>query len=116
MESGKALALASLGLGLLGLFTGALLGLGGLLGLGLGAVALLRTGPEPQGGRDVAWAAIAANVCALLTILPLAGLALAVRPAVASWLADDEWPPVPENQTIFRDPGLAAPPPPPPPP
>jgi TonB family protein len=109
------LAVVALALGVLGLFTAAGLGVGSLLGLLLAAVALTRG----SGGRDVAWAAVAANVFALLTVLPVGAGIWAVRafpvPVMEEipFLDEDDSLPEPAAAPIaFVDP----PPPPPPPP
>ena len=74
MAEGSSRAIAALDLGIVGLFTAGGLGLGSLGGLGLAATALART---PSRDKDVAWAALVANVFTLLTVLPLAGALLA---------------------------------------
>ena len=105
----KGLAIAALVLGIVGLFTAGGLAVGSLVGLALAGVALTRS---TQGGRDVAWAAVAANAFALLTILPL---------GVAAWmywragdLAADEALPEPVRRPAEL--ALVPEPPPPPPP
>lgn len=67
----KGLAIASLGLGFLGLLTAGGCGVGALVGLALGAGALLRDDPAHDSGRDVAWAGIVTNTLSLLTIGPV---------------------------------------------
>lgn len=67
----KGLAIASLGLGFLGLLTAGGCGVGALLGLALGAGALLRDDPAYDSGRDAAWAGIVTNTLSLLTIGPV---------------------------------------------
>lgn len=114
MAERKSLATVALGLGILGLFTGGVLIVGSLLGLTLAGVVLL--GRTPSGGRDVAWAAIAANVFALLSLLPLSGALLAYRLAPFPLFENDDALPVPAQQLAFVEPGSVAPPPPPPPP
>jgi protein TonB len=109
----KGLAITALALGLLGLFSGGLLGVGSLLGLILAVVALVQ-GP-PQARRDVAWAAIAANVFALLTLLPLSMGYWAYRASpVASFGGDDSLPePVKPLGSGEAWPDVLPPPPPP---
>jgi TonB family protein len=113
----KGLALVALALGLVGLFTGGLLGLGSLLGLLLAGLALYRASRQPQlyGGRDVAWAAVAANGFALATLLPLALSVTTLQPLL--FPPDPGLPdPIPESQRFFDGGTGAAPVPPPPPP
>lgn len=113
----KGLPIAALALGLVGPFTGGLLGLGSLVGLVLAIVALRRASREPgaYGGRDVAWAAVAANAFALVSLLPLAMFLVAMRPFL--FPPDPGLPePVPETQRVFEEPAPPPPPPPPPPP
>lgn len=101
----KGLPIAALALGLVGLFTGGLLGLGSLVGLVLAIVALRRASREPgaYGGRDVAWAAVAANAFALVSLLPLAMFLVAMRPFL--FPPDPGLPePVPETQRVFEEP------------
>jgi TonB family protein len=111
MAEPKGLAIAALVLGIVGLFTAGGLAVGSLVGLALAGVALTRS---TQGGRDVAWAAVAANVVALLTILPLGG---------AAWMywqsggfADDALPEVANRRPLEMAFAPAPPPLPPPPP
>ena len=111
MAEPKGLAVAALVLGIVGLFTAGGLGVGSLVGLALAGVALTR---PTQGGRDVAWAAVAANAVALLTILPL---------GVAAWMywqsggfATDDALPEPVGRRPLEMAFVPAPPPPPPPP
>jgi TonB family protein len=107
----KGLAIASLTLGIAGLFSAGGLVIGSLLGLGLAAAALSRRSPE---GRDVAWAGLAANLFALLTVVPIAAAVLAYRSSPLP-LFDDSLPqPAQNNDLAFVD--LPPPPPPPPPP
>ena len=108
----KTLAITALVLGILGLFTAGGFGIGSLLGLVLAAAALL--GPSPRAGRDVAWAALAANVVALFTILPVAAGYWAYRQTPVSQAADDDALPQPHQRPAFVDPLPEAPPPPPP--
>jgi protein TonB len=117
----RRLAMAALGLGIAGLFTGGLLGCGSLLGLVLAVTALgLRAkAPDRYGGRDLAWAAVAANVFALLSLLPLAMLGVTLWPmaqqAYNGSYFDDTLPePASPGPEVL--PYSAAPPPPPPPP
>jgi TonB family protein len=107
----KGLAIASLTFGILGLFSAGGLVVGSLLGLGLAAAALSRRSSE---GRDVAWAGLAANLFALLTVVPIAAAVLAYRSSPLP-LFDDALPqPAQNNDQAFV--GLPPPPPPPPPP
>jgi TonB family protein len=107
------LAIAALALGLLGLFTAGGLCFGSLLGLVLAGVALTR---KSQGARrDVAWAAVAANVCALLTLLPV-GAAIVLYRADPSRFVEDDSLPEPAHAPGFESPDFSALPPPPPPP
>ena len=111
MPHKKGLAIASLALGIVGLFSAGGLVLGSLLGLGLAAAALSRRSSE---GRDVAWAGLAANLFALLTVVPIAAAVLAYRSSPLP-LIDDSLPaPAQNNDLAFVD--LPPPPPPPPPP
>jgi len=108
------LAIAALALGLLGLFTAGGLGFGSLLGLGLAGVALTRK--SRGAGRDVAWAAVAANICALLTLLPV-GAAIALYRADPSRFVEADTLPEPAHaRPGFESPDFSALPPPPPPP
>jgi hypothetical protein len=115
MKPRQGLALAALGLGIVGLFTGGLLCLGSTAGLALAIAALVRARREPErfGGADVAWAAIAANVLALVSIVPLGALVLTLRPLL---VGDDSLPEPAGVSPIFGEPPEAIPPPPPPPP
>ncbi len=116
---GKGLPIAALVIGLVGLFTGGLLGVGSLLGLALAVLALYRSsdGAQAQAGRDVAWAALAANGFALATLAPLALVAATLRPLL--FPPDPGLPePIAESQRVFEEgaaPVLVPPPPPPPP-
>jgi TonB family protein len=105
----KGLAIASLALGIVGLFSAGGLVVGSLLGLGLAAAALSR---RSAAGRDVAWAGLAANLFALLTVVPIAAAVLAYRSSPLR-LFDD---PLPEPAQSHELAFVAAPPPPPPPP
>ncbi len=114
---GKGLPIAALVIGLVGLFTGGLLGVGSLVGLALAILALYRSsdGPQAQPGRDVAWAALAANGFALATLVPLVLVAATLRPLL--FPPDPGLPePIPETQRVFdegAEPLLVPPPPPP---
>ena len=113
----KGLAIVALGFGLVGLFTGGLLGLGSLAGLVLAGVALYRASSQPEryAGKDVAWAAVAANAFALATLVPLALAVTTFRPLL--FPPDPGLPdPIPESQRFFDEGSGAAPVPPPPPP
>jgi protein TonB len=106
----KGLAIAALALGIVGLFTAGGLGIGSLLGIALAGASLIGVS---RGGRDVAWAALAANVFALLTIVPVGAAVFAYRAAPAAFASgDDELPEPAQNPSAF----VEAPPPPPPPP
>jgi TonB family protein len=111
MAERKGLAVAALVLGIVGLFTAGGLGVGSLIGLVLAGVALTR---PTQGGRDVAWAAVAANVVALLTILPL-GVAVWMYWRSGGFATDDALP-EPVGRRPLEMAFVPAPPPPPPPP
>jgi TonB family protein len=107
------LAVAALALGLLGLFTAGGLGIGSLLGLALAGVALSR---KSQGApRDVTWAAVVANVFALLTLLPVGAAVLLYRADPSRFVEDDSLP-EPAHARGFESPDFSALPPPPPPP
>jgi TonB family protein len=112
--SGKGLAVAAFVLGIAGLFTAGGLLVGSLLGLALAGAALAR-GSE-RSVREVAWAAVAANVLALATLVPLGAAALMVRASpVPIFEPDDDALPEPAQVPgggAFVDP---TPPPPPPP-
>jgi len=110
----KRLPIAALALGIAGLFTGGLLGVGSLIGMGLATAGFLRARSDPRryGGRDLVWAAVAANAFGLLSLLPLLALGLALRPMLAR---DDTLPtPVQEGSPLAAHPPLPPPPPPPP--
>ncbi len=112
MREKKGLAIASLALGIVGLFSAGGLLVGSLLGLGLAAAALSR---GSRGGRDISWAGIAANLFALLTVLPVAVAVLAYRSSPVS-LFDDPLPePAPQDLAFvpLEDPPPRPPPPPP---
>jgi TonB family protein len=107
----KGLAIAALALGIGGLFSAGGLGIGSLLGVVLAGAALVGVS---RGGRDLAWAALAANVFALLTIVPVGAAVVAYRASPAAFASDaDELPePAQNRMSAFPE----APPPPPPPP
>lgn len=109
MPEKKGLAIASLALGLVGLFSAGGLLVGSLLGLGLAAAALSRRSSD---GRDVAWAGLAANLFALLTVVPVVVAGLAYRSSPLP-LFDDSLPQPAQNDDLAF---VALPPPPPPPP
>jgi TonB family protein len=114
MTERKGLATAALTLGILGLFSAGGLVLGSLLGLALAGL-VLADRSAVRGAREVAWAAVAANVLALLTVLPLSAAVAAYRAAPFALFEDDEGLPNPAQQPPFFS-DLPAPPPPPPPP
>ena len=105
------LAIAALALGIVGLFTAGGLGVGSLVGVTLAGAALVGVS---RGGRDVAWAALAANVFALLTIVPVGAAVVAYRTAPAAFADDDDE--LPEPAQHQPDLAFVEPPPPPPPP
>jgi len=108
----KGLAIGALALGIVGLFTAGGLGVGSLLGIGLAGAAL--TGVS-RGGRDVAWAALAANILALATILPVGAAVLAYRASPLVFDSDDSLPEPAQNRASqFVEPPPPPPPPPPP--
>jgi TonB family protein len=116
----KGLAIASLALGMAGLLSGGCCGLGALVGIALGIAALTKASraPAQYGGRDVAWAGIVSNALGLLSLIPLALLAVFLQ---QSRLAPDL--PFGDNETPElavavpdTEPAAAMPPPPPPPP
>lgn len=113
MESNR-VAIGSLALGIVGLFTAGLLGVGSLVGLALATSVLTR---PPSRDRDVAWAALVANVFALLTVLPLAGALLGYQ-AVSGVVPplDSRSTPSPLEPLLEPEGTLTVPPPPPPPP
>ena len=114
-EGGKGFAITALVLGIVGLFTIGGLGVGSLVGLALAGAAL--TGPSSRAGRDVAWAALAANLMALVTLFPVGAAVLAYRASPLAFQSDDSLP-VPATPTSIEEalPEAPAPPPPPPPP
>jgi TonB family protein len=107
----KGLAVASLALGIVGLFSGGGLIVGSLLGLGLAAAAL---SSGSRAGRDVAWAGLTANVFALLTVFPVAAAVLAYRSSPVP-LFDESLPEPAQNRALVELPDPPPPPPPPPP-
>jgi protein TonB len=104
------LAIAALVLGIVGLFTAGGLGLGSLVGVTLAGAALVGVS---RGGRDLAWAALAANVFALLTIVPVGAAVVAYRASPAAFESDDDELPEPAQNRVGA---FVEPPPPPPPP
>jgi TonB family protein len=107
----KGLSIAALALGIGGLFTAGGLGIGSLLGVVLAGAALVGVS---RGGRDLAWAALAANVFALLTIVPVGAAVVAYRALPAAFASDDDELPEPAQNRMSAF--VEAPPPPPPPP
>lgn len=87
MAERNGLAIAALVLGIVGLFTAGGLGLGSLVGVTLAGAALVGVS---RGGRDLAWAALAANVFALLTIVPVGAALVAYRASPAAFASDDD--------------------------
>jgi TonB family protein len=115
MAERKGLATLALALGIFGLFSAGGLVLGSLLGLALAAVALAG-GSSARGGRDVAWAAIAANVFALATLVPISVAVVAYRAAPFALFEDDDALPTPAQRSAFLEDAPVPPPPLPPPP
>jgi protein TonB len=113
MAERKGLAITALALGIFGLFTAGGLGVGSLLGLLLAAAALRG---RSRAGRDVAWAAVAANLVALLTILPVGAAIWAYWQSPQAFASDDDTLPEPVSRGRFEEAFLLPPPPPPPPP
>jgi TonB family protein len=111
-EGGKGSAITALVLGIVGLFTIGGFGVGSLVGLALAGAALTR--PSSRAGRDVAWAALAANLMALLTLFPVGAAVFAYRASPLAFQSDNSLP-VPATPTSIEE-ALPAPPPPPPPP
>jgi TonB family protein len=107
----KGLAIASLALGIIGLFSAGGLVVGSVLGLGLAAAALSHRSSE---GRDVAWAGLAANVFALLTVVPIAAAVLAYRSSPLSLFEDPLPEPAPSRELALVEAPPSPPPPPPP--
>ena len=110
MTEKKGLAIAALALGIGGLFTAGGLGIGSLLGVVLAGAALVGVS---RGGRDLAWAALAANVFALLTIVPVGAAVVAYRASPGALASDDDELPEPAQNRMSA---FVEPPPPPPPP
>jgi TonB family protein len=104
------LAIAALALGILGLFTAGGLGIGSLVGVVLAGAALVGAS---RGRRDLAWAALAANVFALLTIVPVGAAFVAYRTSPAAFASGDDELPEPAHNRMGA---FVEPPPPPPPP
>jgi TonB family protein len=113
MREGKGMAITALALGIVGLFTAGGLVAGSVVGLLLAVAALTS---RTSAGRDVAWAAVAANVVALLTVIPLAMALVAYRVAPQAFGAEDDSLPVPATPPGAGAFAPALPPPPPPPP
>jgi hypothetical protein len=67
-----------------------------------------------RGGRNLAWAALAANVFALLTIVPVGAAVVAYRASPAAFASDEDELPEPAQNRMSAF--VEAPPPPPPPP
>jgi TonB family protein len=112
MGEGKGLAIAALALGIVGLFTAGGLGVGSVVGLVLAGAALM--GASPRAGRDVAWAAVAANLLALLTVLPVGAALWAYRQSPLLFAADDALPVPGPTPVAVDEADLAGQPPPPP--
>ena len=111
--TGKGLAVAAFVLGIVGLFTAGGAVVGSLLGLALAGAALVRD--TERSVREVAWAAVAANVFALATLVPLGAAALMVRASpVPIFEPDDDA--LPEPAQVPAGGAFVDPPPPPPPP
>jgi TonB family protein len=113
----RGLAMTSLALGCLGLPTAGLLVVGGLLGLTLGVVALVKAFRDPTtySGKDLAWAGIVTNTFSLVAAVPL--FALLVFLPDSPWsrikaLIDPLPLPEPYLAPAFDLPPLAPPPPP----
>jgi len=109
MAESKGLAITGLALGILGLFTLGGLGVGSLLGLALAGAAL--TSVSARAGRDVAWAAVAANLFALLTVFPLGTALWAHREGLVAFVTLDDPLPEPAQRRLLE---WVSPPPPPP--
>lgn len=107
MAERNGLAIAALVLGIVGLFTAGGLGLGSLVGVTLAGAALVGVS---RGGRDLAWAALAANVFALLTIVPVGAALVAYRASPAAFASDDDE--LPEPAQNRPDLAFVEPPPP----
>jgi TonB family protein len=89
MAERKGLAVTALALGIVGLFTAGGLVVGSLVGLVLAGAVLA---DRSRAGRDVAWAALAANVLALLTILPVSAAVYAYWRSSQGLAGDDSLP------------------------
>jgi TonB family protein len=111
MAESKGLAIVALALGILGLFTLGGFGVGSLLGLALAGAALA----SARAGRDVAWAAVAANLFALLTVFPLGTALWAHREGLVAFVTQDYPLPEPAQTPVLESVSPAAFPPPPPP-
>jgi protein TonB len=116
-----AMARSALALGIVGLFTAGLFGLGALLGLGLGIAAIVQA-RRSGGSGSVAWAAVSANAFALVSIAPWLFLIVSLRPMLPELLPANPFaePELPEPYVplpmAFPEPAPPPPPPPPPPP
>jgi TonB family protein len=113
VAASRGIAITALALGIVGLFTVGGLGVGSLLGLALAGAALM--GASPRAGRDVAWAALAANAFALLTVLPVAGALLSHRESTLAFFGGDDSLPEPAPPPVAEEEFIQPPPPPPPP-
>ena len=106
-------------MGMVGLFTAGLFGLGALLGLGLGVAAIAQA-RRSGGGGSVAWAAVSANAFALVSIAPWLLLIVTLRPMLPELMPANPFaePKLPRPHVPFPsfDAEPAPPPPPPPPP
>ena len=82
----QGMAITSLVLGVLGLPTLGCLGIGALLGIVLGIIAITRANREPEvyGGKGFAIGGIVASALSLLVAIPLAGIVAAI--AIPSFL------------------------------
>jgi TonB family protein len=113
-----AMARSALALGIVGLFTAGLCGLGAVLGLVLGIAAVAQA-RRSGGGGSVAWAAVSANVFALISVAPWILLIVTLRPELPeNPFAEPELPQphAPSPELVFVEPVPPPPPPPPPPP
>jgi TonB family protein len=98
MAERNGLAITALALGILGLVTFGGLGVGSLVGLALAGAALTRV--PPRAGRDVAWAALSANLFALLTLFPLAAAYWVYRQSPQAFFSDDDSLPEPVQKPL----------------